>query len=335
MISACGVCNALEYPNECWYWSKSLGVPRIPSKATLYLRRFSDSAESLATQLGQLEEEVRLALRGVHFDNVAVEFPSPYVPEVRPMGRDFRRSMRVVNAVHAPIVAVSLETFYSGIHETPKLRQAKKNGIHHFLGYEGQVLLTTDVRDELCDFLLGKPDYFVQTVNQLSPNYVTTLDAYTYFDLPTYISRINVGRVLKTLPILEDLRCKVVGLVLGSNSDEVLGFAQRLVQCGVKLLAFPSYELRRQKLDVLLRRRIVLLKKKMNLPVIALSCSPNPTKWDFSPDYYSGWSWFPFSRSDSTYLQSGSETLLRKIKRAKSAVFQTRLEDFGYRRSVA
>jgi hypothetical protein len=250
------------------------------------------------------------------------------------LGRDLRRAIKIVNAVKVPIIAVSLERFYSGIHETSHLRQAKKQGIHHYLGYDGQVLLTTDVRDQLCDYLLQKPDYFVKTVNQLSPDYTTTLDSYTYCDLPTYIAAINISRTLKTLPVLQNLQSKVIGLVLGSNSGQVLSFAKTLVGSGIKLLAYPSYELRRQKLDTLLRRRIGILKAMLKLPIMALSCSADPKKWAASADYYSSLSWFPFSRDDSTYLREGSAILRRKIKRASSAVSQTRLEEFGRRTGV-
>ena len=325
----------MEYPNECWYWSSKLGVGAIPPRAIRYLKQYPVSARELTSQLESLEAEAISAIDNVHFRNVAKELPSAYVPEVRPVGRDFRWGIKIVNAVKAPVIAVSLEKFYSGIHdETRQLLQAKRQGIHRYLGYDGEVLLTTDVRDQLCDYLVAKPDYFAKTINQLSPDYVTTLDSYTYCDLPTYIATINIRRTLKTLPSLQDLQCKVIGLVLGSNTGQVLAFAESLVRCGIKLLAYPSYEHRRHELDILLRRRIRILKAVLKLPVLALSCSADP-KWDTSADYYSSLSWFPFSRDEGSYLKDGTRTLLRKIIRAKSAVSQTRLEDFGRGTSLA
>jgi hypothetical protein len=286
----------------------------------------SGDIPSLMRKLGDLRTEADSVIRRLRLKNVADSFPSPYIPEVRPVGRDSRIAIQVVSKLCSPIIAVSLEKFYNGIKETAELRQAKKVGLRKFLRYDGKILLTTDVRNCLCDSFLDKPEDFVLTINALAPDYVTTFDSYTYYDLPTYISEIGICRTLIALEALNRVESKVVGLVLGSNSSQVLHHSRQLIKVGVKLLAYPSYEFRRQKSDEILSLRLSILRHCLRKPILALSCSANPSRRTILASYYSSLSWFPFSASDP--IAEGMRRLSQKVINARNIVEQRSLEDF-------
>ena len=188
-------------------------------------------------------------------------------------------------------------------------------------------MLTTDVRDRLCDFFLDKPDYFVEMVNALAPEYLTTFDSYTYNDIPTYISEIGICRTLIGLEYLEQTDAKLIGLVLGSNSSQVLAHSRKLVSAGIKLLAYPSYEFRRQRMDEVLGSRLRLLHHYLTLPVLALSCSANPARRTIQAEYYSSLSWFPFS-AKSNAVDEGIRHIRQKVINAKKVIEQKSLEEF-------
>jgi hypothetical protein len=327
LLDICQVCNAHEYPNECWYLTKRLtGQQAPPSVEALLSKHPSRDIPPLMKKLGELRTEADSVVRRLRLKNVADSLPSSYIPEVRPVGSDSRVAIQVVSKLGFPIIVVSLEKFYHGIEETGELRQAKKVGLRKFLRYDGLILLTTDVRNRLCDFFLDKPDYFVLTVNALAPDYVTTFDSYTYYDLPTYISEIGICRTLIALESLDQVESKVIGLVLGSNSLQVLNHSRQLIEVGIKLLAYPSYEFRRQRTDEILSLRLSVLRHYLRTPVLALSCSANPSQRVIRADYYSSLSWFPFSASDP--VVEGMKRLRRKVINARSVIEQRSLEDF-------
>src|SRR3989442_1225951 len=202
------------------------------------------NGNKLADELEAQERKTLESLKGVKF-KAASSLAAPYLPEIKPLSTDKLRGMEVVRSLQYPAIAISLEGFYRDyIHERPQLRQAKKVGLHAFLNYEGEITLTTDVNDFLCDRLLVNQSYMVKTINDLNPDNVTTPDSFTYHNLPAHISRRNMNSVLESLQNYQDVRCKVIGLVLGSNSAQITGFALRLRESGLKLFAYPCFELR-------------------------------------------------------------------------------------------
>lgn len=201
-------------------------------------------------------------------------------------------------------------------------------GLHRFCDYEGKILLTTDVNDSLCDAILAKPDYFVKTVNELGVDYLTTFDSYTYFDMPAYISRQNINRTLRFIPHFRDCNAELIGLVLGSNSSQIRDHARTLTGLGMKILAYPGYELRRYKLHRLLQFRIDIVRRVVNAPVLALSCSAWSGSRTILADYYSSHSWFPLSASKDTYLGRGYESLKRMSKNCDNLSKQEVLKDW-------
>lgn len=66
------------------------------------------------------------------------------------------------------------------------LSQASSKGLHDYLGFNGKILLSTVMPDELIDSLETK-DYF-KLIEGLRPDATTIPDNYTYTDVPLYQS---------------------------------------------------------------------------------------------------------------------------------------------------
>jgi hypothetical protein len=242
------------------------------------------------------------------------------------MGKDNQEALSIAKDIDVPIIAVSLQNFFRGTHETLLLRRARQSGLHHFFGYSGEIILTTDVKDRLCDLFVENPDYFRAMAEQLKPDYLTTFDTYTYSNVPACIARIKILEVMLSSYRLMDLSCKIVGLALGATPDQVYNHVEVLTKLGCKIIAHPVYEFRKEADTDSIRWRI-LLSKKLGAKVLLLSCSPGLTaRRRVYSDYYSSWSWFSsVSSRDGNAHRKRRTKLLRMISLAKKCSEQAHL----------
>jgi hypothetical protein len=256
----------------------------------------------------------------------ATSLPSPFIPEIMPVGKDQQEALSIAKDVGVPIIAVSLQNFFRGTRETLLLRRARKSGLHHFFDYSGDIILTTDVKDRLCDLFVENPNYFRAFAEQLSPDYLTTFDTYTYSNIPGCIARIKILEATLSSYQLMNLNCKIVGLALGATPDQVYNHVEVLTKLGCKIIAHPVYEFRKEADTDSIRWRI-RLSRKLRAKVLLLSCSPGLTaRRRVYSDYYSTWSWFSsVSSRDGNAYRKRRTKLLRMIALAKKCSEQVHL----------
>jgi len=255
--------------------------------------------------------------KGLAFQEVASSLPSAYIPEVRPVGREKDEAIRVVKELDIPIIAVSLSKFYRGLTETSSLRRALRAGLHKFMRFEGKILLSTDVQDPLCDKFTNNPRYFKRIAENLTPDYITTLDTYSYYNIPACISRIKMLQILVADYDLVDLTMKVIGLVVGGGVRQVLQCALQLQRMGCGVICYPVYEMRRYHDTYSIRARTEVL-KTTGAPVALLSCTPGTRKNErVYANYYSSLSWFSMIGKHTKVNFSRKEKLSKLIKLAQ------------------
>lgn len=315
LANVCQTCNALEAPWECCYWdSKNGGLCRFHGSSfhvghsKLTSHSWASALESSLSKAENIVSSVRLSSQD--------SFPSPFIPEVKLGIKNSSRALAIIRETGVPIIAVSLGEFYNGTRELARLRVARTLGMRRLLHFDGQVLLTTDVPDELCEHFLRHPEALRDTVKCLNPDFVTTPDTSCYHNIPAAISLYNICRAVIATGYLVDVNAKVVGLALGSNTNQLLQHARSLIKMGCKILAVPLYEFRRLGLHQLARHRVTLLRRDSGAKTLALSCSPWRGERLILADYYSSWSWFPFS-SGASSLEEGVLKLNRFLQRCR------------------
>lgn len=281
--------------------------------------------ESFKTKERRLIEILKDTAKGV-FRTAATSLPSSFIPEVMPMKKDRQEAMSIVRDMEIPIIAVSLQNFFRGTRETSLLRKARRLGLHNFFDYSGEIILTTDVKNRLCDKFLENTGYFRVLVEKLKPEYLTTFDTYTYSNIPACISRIKMLKAISSSYELLNLDCKIIGLALGATPDQVYSHVQTLIQLGCKIVAHPVYEFRKDADTYSIRWR-VLLSKRLQEKVLLLSCSPGLTaRMRVYANYYSSWSWFSsVSSKDKNAYRKRKAKLSRMITLGKKYSRQTRL----------
>ena len=232
----------------------------------------------------------------------SIRYRSRYIPQV-PVTGDLRRAVRLVKNAQAPTITVSLNDFFTPNGDLNKhFDKARSRKLHGYLDYDGEILLSTDIKDFLCDIL--SPDKYVHIVNTLQPDYVTTFDTYCYDDQPSFITQMKMVEALrKTCAAVGRVNAGVVGLALGPPNALFEWYSHCLVRAGAKNLAIPCYEQRvrgrKTKHVHAISRRINFLRSSFpDTRIILLSVGPSRAWKVFSADYYSSLSWFMVKEKD-------------------------------------
>src|SRR5438445_5674341 len=156
LLPVCQNCNAVEEPYECCYWDNGKGDSCNLDKRTFHVNHSILKTADWRDQLSNARERAQDVISSVKLAG-AESLHFPFIPEVKLGRKDRSRSLSIIRKLDVPIIAVSLGEFYNGARPRKRLARARKQGLSVYLGFEGHILLTTDVRDKLCEHFLRYP----------------------------------------------------------------------------------------------------------------------------------------------------------------------------------
>ena len=117
--------------------------------------------------------------------------------------------------------------------------QVKRKGLHDYLNYNGQIILSTIMPDEIIDKL--KPKQYAQLINQFRPNAYMIIDDYTYIDEPHIISWKQLFRMIRRARKLlkYEPTGHPIGLIKGASIEQAEWCIKALQNIGLKTYALP------------------------------------------------------------------------------------------------
>lgn len=141
-----------------------------------------------------------------------------------------------------PAVVVKTEDLVnpSGRTVQPIVERIKNSGgIHPFLNFNGNVILSSIMRDKTIAGLTAES--YAQLINILKPNYYLTPDGETY-EGKEHSSALEISRVTnETEYLLQHCpKSTPIGLVKGCNVAQVAGHTNKLLSLGIELFAFHT-----------------------------------------------------------------------------------------------
>ncbi|MBO3808077.1 MAG: hypothetical protein FGF50_00530 [Candidatus Brockarchaeota archaeon] len=140
------------------------------------------------------------------------------------------------------------------------LSQASSKGLHDYLGFNGKILLSTVMPDELIDSLETK-DYF-KLIEGLRPDATMIPDNYTYTDVPLYQSWSQTIRLVNFANDFLKLDIPLIGLIKGANLRQMDWALRKQVEMGYVSFAMPARELfEEEMLDYFLPQILLTLKR--------------------------------------------------------------------------
>ena len=92
-----------------------------------------------------------------------------------------------------------------------------REGIHNYLNFDGKVILSTIMPDELIGSM--EIERLKTLIRRIKPDIIMTLDRPTYIDDPQAISWIEVLRLLKSALDLAKLGLPVMGIIKGADKN--------------------------------------------------------------------------------------------------------------------
>jgi len=228
---------------------------------------------------------------------IGIPASSRYIPQIPVRLREAKNALKLVDEAELDAIAISLGDFFTPNGDFNKYyREAKIRKLHNYLDYDGYILLTTDIKDFLCDQLSRSK--LIDMIYSLEPNGVTTYDTYCYDDQPSFVTQIKMVEALKgTRETFDELNTEAIGLAIGPPNKLFEWYSSCLVEMGGKVLAIPCYEVRvrgkKQERVGPISHRIKFLRDNFpSAEIILLSVSASRAFKVFSADYYSSLTWF-------------------------------------------
>ena len=170
------------------------------------------------------------------------------------------------------------------------LKGVSSRGLHDFLGFDGKILLSTVMEDELLDELT--PDDYIGMINDIRPDATMTPDSYTYQDDPLCLSWEQTLKQAAFSSAFSELDIPVVGLVKGVIWKQIAWSAGKAMELGCDSLVIPSRELAKLGLldGMISAVMSVIRKDKEDAQLLLYGLSyPRRGKGKF---FCSGLSWF-------------------------------------------
>jgi hypothetical protein len=129
----------------------------------------------------------------------------------------------------------------SGKSEKPIFKKIiKKGGIHAFLGFDGNVILSSIMPDKAIYGMT--PERHAEIINAIKPNYYFTPDGETYTNEPNLAGAVEIPRMLEESKVLLDKakKSEPIGLVKGSTLEQIKSHTDSLAKMGIKDFVFHT-----------------------------------------------------------------------------------------------
>jgi len=175
------------------------------------------------------------------------------------------------------------------------LQTVSSEGLHSFLGFEGDILLSTVMEDELLEKLA--PRDYLEIIKNVRPDMTMTPDVYTYLDDPLCLSWQQTMRSVEFATSFSELDIPVIGMIKGALENQIGWSAEKQFQLGCRLFALPCRELARLDLidNVVMTIMRALHSSESDIRILLYGLS-YPLMKSKERFVYSGLSWFLSAR---------------------------------------
>jgi len=164
-------------------------------------------------------------------------------------------------------------------------------GFHDFLGFDGKILLSTVMEDELLNKFTSN-DY-LRMIKDIRPDATMTPDSYTYLDDPLCLSWEQTLKQAKLASTFSEFDVPIIGLIKGAISKQIDWSTKKAIELGCQSFVIPSRELAKLKLlDGMIATVMKVLRESGIDTQVLLHGLSYPFKRRDEAFTYSGLSWF-------------------------------------------
>lgn len=201
--------------------------------------------------------------------------------------------------IRLPMIVVRLSELVT---RPSLLSEVSKVGLHSHLGFDGKIVLSTIMPDEVIDRL--SPEDYLSWVSILKPDATMIPDNYTYTDDPLYLSWSQTIRLIRNALAFSELDIPTIGLIKGATPEQVSWSTKQLVRMGYRSFALPARELSRSDLlDNVLAPALLAFEECQVSPKLMIYGRSYPVK-GLKRASYANLSWF-LGAKGGTYFKGG------------------------------
>jgi len=183
--------------------------------------------------------DVSSADKARHISEKAIELGS-FVPVVSLCDERSWFWKHSYTKIKVPAIVVRLEEL---IHDRDLQRTVRKVGVHEFLNFDGSVVLSSVMPDELTEGLSAEE--YANIIEETGVDGAFTLDRFVYFDDPLVLSWKQVLRMVADLMTLTSkVKCQVFAIAKGANIRQLGWLLESVSELGIKHVVYPVRELR-------------------------------------------------------------------------------------------
>lgn len=270
----------------------------------------------------------------IHYNvkSVCNGFRSHFIPaiDISPI-KKAQNQINMIRNVELDAISISL----SGLISSSKNKIIKDNyklDLHDLLDFDGKIMLTSNIRDNLCEKLLNHSNKYIKELKILKPDIITTFDANFYIDQPLFITLYQMYRILKANEALGRIGIEQVCLIPPIVHPFFEIMIDKALQLNYKVLGVPLLEINRERIY---RYRFNLVnslnwfREKKKFKSLLISTNPNSS---LLVDYFSSQSWVKIKNVKNLTEKERARNLERRLRKSviksENAYYQQNIRRF-------
>jgi len=258
------------------------------------------------------------------------KFNNGFIPRIEVFGDNFKNQMKIIKKLEIDYIAVSLADLISNI-EGEILKENFRNNLHDKLGFDGKILLQTNIPDCYCIKIMENHLKYIDAINILNPDIITTFDANFYLDQPLFINSIQIINILNANLLISELDIPQIFLLPPVPLPLFKSIFEVFLKSNHSSICIPIAEFNKSKnpyfLKILHYINYTRETSGKKFGLLLLSKSPDIKMY---ADCYSSNTWTKISKrnTEKDYLNKMERKLQKTIQNANEIKFQKRLFSF-------
>ncbi|MBA7716828.1 hypothetical protein ES703_125909 [subsurface metagenome] len=253
-----------------------------------------------------------------------------FIPRVDIYGENSKNQISIIKKLGIDTIAISLNRIISN-KEEKIIKSGFKSNLHDKLDFDGNILLQTNIPDCYCIKIMENAKEYINNLNILKPDIITTFDANFYLDQPLFATSIQTVNILKSNLLISNINIPQIFLIPPAPEPFFKSIFEVFLKSNHKTICIPLGEFTKSKNSYALKliKYINQQKQIANKDFEVLLISKNPDK-KMIADCYSSHSWAKMKKKDdNTNIIKKMESNLKKcLKKAKTTESQKSLFDF-------
>jgi len=261
-------------------------------------------------------------------------FNNRFIPRIEVFGDNFKNQMKIVKKLESEYIAISLVDLISNI-EGEILKKNFKNDLHDKLDFDGKILLQTNIPDFYCIKIMENHLKYIDAINCLNPDIITTFDANFYLDQPLFINSIQIINILNANLLISELDIPQIFLLPPVPLPLFKSIFEVFLKSNHVSICIPAAEFSKSKNRYFLKilDHINYIKETSDKEFELLLLSKSPDKKMYADCYSSNtWAKIKERNIEKDYLDKMERKLHKTIKIAYEIKFRKTLFSFSIRR---